>query len=324
MSLEHDNAIVAMIPRYDPQYDLSQRRGRLLVVDDQPTNIQAIHQIFAAQHDVFMATSGQQALDFCSRTPPDLVLLDVEMSGMDGLEVCRRLKQNVETRDIPVIFVTANSQAENENACWEAGGVDFVNKPVNPTTLRSRVRAHLTLKFQFDLLREMAFVDGLTGVANRRLFDERLDAEWRRCSRSQLPLSLIMIDIDYFKAYNDHYGHQTGDDCLRFVAHTLKARIRRPYDLLARYGGEEFVCLLPETDLAGATAMASILLAAVRSLTIEHHYAGAEQIVSISLGVACEGFTADTSSQRMPESLIQRADAKLYDAKRAGRGQVGA
>jgi diguanylate cyclase (GGDEF)-like protein len=305
-----------------PNYDLSDRRGRLLVVDDQPTNIQAIHQIFSAAHDVFMATSGQQALDFCRRTPPDLVLLDVEMSGMDGLEVCRTLKQSAETRDIPVIFVTANSHPDNENACWDAGGVDFVNKPVNPTTLRNRVRAHLTLKFQFDLLREMAFVDGLTGVANRRLFDERIEAEWRRCSRGQHPLSLIMIDIDYFKRYNDHYGHQMGDDCLRLVAHALKARIRRPYDLLARYGGEEFVCLLPETDLAGAATMAESLLAAVRGLDIPHIQAGSESIVTISLGVSSESFSRSGDISSTAESLIQRADAKLYDAKRAGRGRV--
>lgn len=300
-------------------YDLSHRRGRLLVVDDQPINIQAIYQIFADSHDVFMATSGQQALDFCNRTPPDLVLLDVEMAGMDGLEVCRRLKQGADTRSIPVIFVTASSLPENENACWLAGGVDFVNKPVNPTTLRNRVRAHLTLKFQFDLLHNMAFADGLTGVANRRLFDERLEAEWRRCNRSQQPLSLIMIDIDYFKLYNDHYGHQMGDDCLRAVATALQSRFRRPYDLLARYGGEEFVCLLPDTDLSGALVMANGLLESVNALKIEHVRSSLDHVVSISLGVSSENFVVSGSSH---EGLLQRADASLYLAKRKGRGQV--
>ncbi len=301
-----------------PSYDFNQRRGRLLVVDDQPINIQAIHQIFADTHDVFMATNGQQALDFCHNTPPDLVLLDVEMSGMDGLEVCRRLKQNVDTQSIPVIFVTANNHPDHENACWLAGGVDFVNKPVNPMTLQNRVRAHLTLKFQFDLLHNLAFVDGLTGIANRRLFDERLDAEWRRCKRSQQPLSLIMIDIDYFKLYNDHYGHQMGDDCLRAVARALKTRILRPYDLLARYGGEEFVCLLPETDLTGATVIANALLDAVKSLKIEHVRSNLDQFVSISVGVASEDFVGERTS----DELLQRADARLYQAKRKGRGQV--
>lgn len=299
---------------------INQQRGRLLVVDDQPINIQAIHQIFADTHDVFMATNGQQALDFCSRTPPDLILLDVEMSDMDGLEVCRRLKQNADTRSIPVIFVTANTHSDHENACWLAGGVDFVNKPVNPITLRNRVRAHLTLKFQFDLLHDMAFMDGLTGVANRRLFDERLEAEWRRCKRSHQPLSLIMIDIDYFKLYNDHYGHQMGDDCLREVARALKTCISRPYDLLARYGGEEFVCLLPETDLAGALVIANALLDAVKALKLEHVRSSLDQLVSISLGVASE---KDFAEERSPEALLQSADAQLYEAKRNGRGQVG-
>ena len=298
--------------------EISKRRGRLLVVDDQPTNIQVIHQIFADSHDVFMATSGQQALDFCNRMLPDLVLLDVEMSEMDGLEVCHRLKQSADTRNIPVIFVTANNLPENENACWLAGGVDFVNKPVNPTTLRNRVQAHLTLKFQFDVLHNLAFADGLTGVANRRLFDERLQAEWRRCQRSGQPLSLIMIDIDYFKLYNDHYGHQMGDDCLRAVAGVLQARFLRPYDLLARYGGEEFVCLLPETNLEGATVMATALLDAVNTLEIEHLRSSLDQRVSISLGVSSEDFTVGRSA----EELLQRADAHLYQAKRNGRGQV--
>ena len=149
-------------------------RERLLVVDDQPMNIRALHEIFAATHDVFMATSGEQALAFCRATPPDLVLLDVVMPQMSGLEVCRRLKQDPETALIPVIFVTAlDDPAEEEAACWKAGGVDFITKPINAQTTRNRVRAHLTLKRQADVLRRLAWIDGLTGLANKRQFDER-------------------------------------------------------------------------------------------------------------------------------------------------------
>ncbi len=294
------------------------RRARLLVVDDQPVNVQAIHQIFAATHDVFMATSGEQALIFCRKTPPDLVLLDVVMHGMSGLEVCRSLKRRPDTQDIPVIFVTGHEQPDEETACWEAGGVDFVNKPVNPTTLRNRVRAHLTLKLQADLLREMAFVDGLTGVANRRFFDERLEAEWRRCTRSQLPLALIMADVDFFKRYNDRYGHQAGDDCLCRVAAALRHGLKRPYDLVARYGGEEFVGILPDTDLAGASAIAHSLERAVRGLQIEHADSSVEKVVTISLGV---GY-APPWPVRPAESLIALADAQLYRAKQEGRARV--
>ena len=314
--------VTAMIVQH-PQSSLPvglnrQRRARLLVVDDQPVNVQAIHQIFAATHDVFMATSGEQALIFCQNTPPDLVLLDVVMHGMDGLEVCRRLKQIPDTQDIPVMFVTGHEQPDEETACWEAGGVDFVNKPVNPTTLRNRVRAHLTLKLQADQLREMAFVDGLTGVANRRFFDERLEAEWRRCSRSRLPLALIMVDVDFFKRYNDRYGHPAGDDCLCQIAGALRLGLKRPYDLVARYGGEEFVCILPDTDMAGATAIAHSLEEAVRALQIEHADSSAQEVVTISLGVAF----APPGPAKPAEALIRLADAQLYRAKQEGRARV--
>lgn len=299
-------------------YDISARRARLLVVDDQPINIQAIHQIFGGTHDVFMATKGEQALEFCNKTPPDLVLLDVVMPDMDGLEVCRRLKSQADTRDIPVLFVTGHGQPEQEDACWEAGCVDFINKPFNPTTLRSRVRAHLLLKFQAELLRGMAFADGLTGVGNRRSFDERFDLEWRRCRRIGAPLALIMVDVDFFKLYNDHYGHQAGDDCLRAAAGKLKGALKRPQDMVARYGGEEFVCLLPETHHAGATAIAHALELAVRGLQIAHAGSSVAPVVTISLGVG----TAMPGNPPDAQTLLLFADKQLYRAKEEGRGRV--
>lgn len=299
-------------------YDLGSRRARLLVVDDQPVNIQAIYQIFAETHDVFLATSGEQALTFCRSEPPDLVLLDVVMPGMDGLEVCRRLKQQTDTQGIPVLFVTGQDQPEQEIACWEAGAVDFVSKPVNPTTLRNRVRAHLTLKFQADLLRQLASTDGLTGVANRRYFDERLEAEWRRCKRNRKSVTLIMIDVDFFKRYNDHYGHQAGDDCLRQVVGTLKASLKRPQDLVARYGGEEFVCLLPETEWADGMMIAGELEKAVRALRIEHADSSVDAVVTISLGVG----SAQPGEFNEADSLIRLADTQLYRAKQEGRSRA--
>jgi PleD family two-component response regulator len=232
-------------------------RERLLVVDDQPMNIRALHDIFAATHDVFMATSGEQALAFCRATPPDLVLLDVVMPQMSGLEVCRRLKQDPETAPIPVIFVTALDNPEEEEACWTAGGVDFITKPINAQTTRHRVRAHLTLKRQADVLRRLAWIDGLTGLANKRQFDERWIHEWKRCRRDGLSLAVATIDIDNFKAYNDTYGHLPGDDCLRSVALALRNSLARPGDFAARTGGEEFTCVMPEADVEGARLIAS-------------------------------------------------------------------
>ena len=291
------------------------RRPRLLVVDDQPVNIQALYQAFAADHQVFMATSGEQALALCASKQPDLVLLDVVMPGMDGYEVCRRLKADEATRDIPVIFVTAHSDEAAETRGLDAGAVDFISKPINPTIVRARVRTHLTLKSQSDLLRQWVYVDGLTGVYNRRYFDEHLAAEWGRAVRAGTPLSVVLIDVDFFKRYNDRYGHQAGDDCLKRVAATLKAGLKRPGDMVARYGGEEFVCLLPDTPMAGALELARQLGAAVHELQIEHADSAAAPVVTVSLGVC--GKRDDAVGT--PEAFVREADAQLYIAKSQGR-----
>lgn len=294
-------------------------RARLLVVDDQPANIQAVYQIFSGQHQVLMATSGEQALTLCLKTPPDLILLDVVMPGMDGLETCRRLKSTDATRSIPVIFVTGGSRVEEENECWDAGAIDFVSKPINPATLRNRVRAHLMLKQQTDLLRLMAFRDGLTGVSNRRYFDDRYNVEWRRAQRAGAALSVIMIDVDHFKLYNDHYGHAEGDKCLRMVASVLDAQLNRPADMLARYGGEEFVCILPDTDSNGAKITAERMRMAVEQVALVHAASLTSSWVTISIGVATmEGKV----SEDVAAILVGKADEQLYIAKRTGRNRI--
>ncbi len=294
-------------------------RPRLLVVDDQPINIQTLYQIFHVDHEVFMATSGEQALAFYrDNVRPDLILLDVVMPGMDGIETCRHLKADPALADIPVIFVTARSEPADETGALTAGGVDFIAKPVNPAVVRARVKTHLTLKAQADLLRSLVFIDGLTGVANRRRFDEALQIEWRRCRRSSTPLTLLMIDIDHFKRYNDHYGHQTGDACLQKVAGTLKAGLKRGHDLVARYGGEEFACLMPECDHPAGQNKAEELRAAVAALGIPHADSPAANHVTLSIGIA----VMHPNGENGPEALIAAADAALYEAKRNGRDRV--
>jgi len=293
-------------------------KPRLLVVDDQPINIQVMHQIFASQYQVFMATSGQQALDFCHKTPPDLVLLDVVMPGMDGFEVCQALKADPTTSDIPVIFVTAHTDAAQETRGLDVGAVDFISKPVNPAVVRARVKTQLTLKLQSDLMRKLVFLDGLTGVFNRRYFDQQLAVETARSQRSRSPLALIMLDVDFFKRYNDHYGHQAGDDCLRDIAATLKESLRRPADLVARYGGEEFACILPDTAYDDALLIAADLEKNVRLRNIPHAASQVSDVVTISLGVAGQpgNVTSDAAV------LLALADAQLYCAKNAGRARV--
>ena len=292
-------------------------RPKLLVVDDQPLNIQSLYQTFSADHQVFMATSGEQALAVCAQRLPDLVLLDVVMPGMDGFEVCRRLKADPATREIPVIFVTAHDDEAAETLGLEVGAVDFIAKPINPKVVRARVATHLTLKAQADLLRQWAYLDGLTGIYNRRHFDEHLMSEWGRSARSAKPLSVLMIDVDRFKAYNDRCGHQAGDACLREVAATLRQSLRRPGDMLARYGGEEFVCLLPETGRAGALIVAEQIERRLRDRAIPHPDSDVAPVVTVSVGVA-----SNDGAVAGPGALLAEADRQLYAAKAAGRGRV--
>jgi diguanylate cyclase (GGDEF)-like protein len=293
-------------------------RARLLVVDDEAACRERLVSALWGEHDVAEAPNGATALAMCEQLHPDLVVVDAEMPGMDGLELCRRLKRHAATAEIPVLFVHSRPDPEQETAALEAGGVDFVVKPVNPVVARLRVRTHLTLKRQSDLLRELAFVDGLTGVANRRRLDEALAAEWRRGRRAGAPLALLMIDLDHFKRFNDHYGHQAGDACLQTVASVLAAGLHRPYDLAARYGGEEFACLLPETDAAGACAMAEELRRQVWALAVPHADSPTAPAVTISVGVAA--MVPDEHGS--PHELVARADRALYEAKAAGRNRV--
>lgn len=303
-----------------PALDSINGRPKLLLVDDQPINIQVLYQAFAGDYQVFMATSGAQALAICRENPPDLVLLDVVMPDMDGFEVCTQLKAEEATRHIPVIFVTAHNDQAQETHGLSLGAVDFIAKPINPAVVRARVQTHLTLKFQSDLLRSLVFLDGLTGVFNRRYFDQQLQMEWGRAARGSSKLSLIILDVDCFKAYNDRYGHQSGDDCLRMMASTLKAALKRPADLVARYGGEEFACILPDTPFADAMAIAEEMEQSVRRLELPHEASSVGKSVTISLGVASRGEGALPMDGG--QSLLKLADEQLYQAKQAGRGRA--
>lgn len=293
-------------------------RPRLLVVDDQPANVQALYQALSDEHQILVATNGEQALVLARDKRPDLILLDIVMEGLDGLEVCRRLKADEATQAIPVIFVTGLSGEADEAHGLEIGAVDFITKPIHPAVVRARVRTHLVLKQQSDLLRTLALVDALTGVPNRRFFDEQFAADWRRALRDGHSIALVMIDVDAFKRYNDHYGHQAGDHALQRVARSVGAGLARPGDRLARYGGEEFACILPDTDTAGALEVAQRLGRAVHDLGIEHVHSAIDGVLTISLGVAAIMPTPGDE----PAELLRRADEQLYEAKRLGRGRA--
>ncbi len=291
----------------------------LLIVDDQSANIQTLYRAFSQDHQVLMALNARAALEVCEKQPPDLILLDIMMPDIDGFALCEALKADALTRDIPVIFVTARNDEAAETRGLEAGAVDFISKPINPAIVRARVKTHLTLKAQSDLLRQWVYVDGLTGVANRRHFDERLAQEWSRALRQGTPLSVVLLDVDHFKRYNDRYGHLSGDECLHTIGQSLLKNIRRPADLAARYGGEEFACILPDTDLDGAMHCARQLGEAIRALALPHADAGDTQIVTVSLGVCS---TRPSAGKGDASDLVQAADQQLYTAKAQGRDRA--
>jgi diguanylate cyclase (GGDEF)-like protein len=288
------------------------------VVDDAMENIQILHHALRDEHEVLFALDGETALQIALEQQPDLILLDAVMPGMDGYAVCAALRGSPRLQGIPVIFVTALSQPEDETRALEAGAVDFISKPFNVAVVRARVRSQLTIKRQGDAMRELSMTDGLTGVANRRSFNDTIDAEWRRCARAGVPLSVIMIDIDHFKLYNDHYGHQAGDQCLQQVSAAMKRCATRPQDLLARYGGEEFILLLPQEALEGTEVVARRILEEVRKLAIPHAASPTAPQISISMGLASASPPIDSTD---PSALIRAADANLYRAKQTGRNR---
>ncbi|QLG86755.1 diguanylate cyclase [Chitinibacter bivalviorum] len=291
----------------------------ILVVDDQMANIESLGESLADQYDVRFALSGQSALEVIAKSKPDLILLDIMMPDMNGYEVCRVLQSHPDTAQIPVIFITALATPEEETQGLDAGAVDYIVKPFNPSIVRARVRNHLALKYANDQLRVLSLTDSLTGLANRRHLFERLSSEIEhlQAKPETEPFAIILIDIDYFKRYNDTYGHVAGDFCLQRVAGVIRSALRSPADLTARYGGEEFCCLLHQATLDEARQIAERISQSVADLEIPHLGAYERQFVTVSAGVA----------QWQPhmahiESVLQAADEALYAAKATGRNKV--
>jgi diguanylate cyclase (GGDEF)-like protein len=296
---------------------MAREKELILVVDDSPTNLAILNVILREAYQVISANNGADALAMAAAEEPDLIILDIMMPGMDGYEICDRLKANPFTRDIPVMFVTAMDQERQEAKGLALGAVDYIAKPVSPPIVMARVRNQLELKRQRDYLRRLSSIDGLTGIANRRAFEEDFDREWRRTLRLKNHLALFLTDIDHFKPYNDAYGHMVGDDCLRLLGQAMGKAMLRPADLLARYSGEEFVGVMPDTDANGAAIVGERLLNAVRALALPHAHSGVASVVTISVGVA----TCRPTVQMDRASLFKLAGDALYAAKKGGRNQ---
>ncbi|MBF0317312.1 MAG: diguanylate cyclase [Nitrospirae bacterium] len=299
---------------------MMEKHPKILIVDDEKVNLDILVNLLKTDYTIVVAKCAEKALSLLESNDdkPDLILLDILMPEMDGYEVCRRVKANVHTKDIPIIFITLLSNVEQERYGFQLGAVDYITKPFSPPIVEARVRTHVELKRKRDLLESMAKEDALTGIANRRRFDEFLEFTWNSATRRKTKLSMILIDIDFFKRYNDNYGHRAGDNCLREISLSLKIAMPRSLDLIARYGGEELACILPDTDGPGAIKVAKRLWEVVCAMDIPHDYSEVAGHVTVSMGVT----TMTPSLKCMPSSLIEAADTALYMAKKAGRNRV--
>ena len=290
----------------------------LLIVDDEKHNRTLLTELLQDDYQIILAKNGVQALKKARERSPDLILLDVLMPEMDGLAVIRALKAGDATRHIPVIFVSALDSILDEERGLELGAVDYITKPFHPPIVRVRVRNHLQSVHQRRLLEQLAMIDSLTEIPNRRRYAEVYKLEWRRCLRNSKALSLIIVDVDHFKIYNDTYGHAAGDLVLKRVAKAIQSALKRPADFVARYGGEEFVVVLPEIDAEFAQQVAEAIRAAVQALAIAFPESATSPWVTVSLG----GASWLPRHNEVDTELFGRADQCLYDAKRSGRNQV--
>ena len=292
--------------------------NRSLIVDDSDEVTSALSQLLSDSFKVDTANTGIDAINLIEEEHYDLVLLDIVMPDLSGYEVCEILKSNEKTKEIPIVFLTAQSKTNHEVKGLSMGAVDYIHKPVSLDMLKARVSKHLADAKKISHLDELSHTDPLTGLPNRRRFESVFSSEFHRAQRMVANLTVAMIDIDQFKLYNDAFGHDKGDDCLKQVADALQQAAKRAGDIICRVGGEEFAAILPNTDLAGGVIYARKLIDSVAELGIEHSPVASNDIVTLSVGVAsCNAGHVENMNE-----LMFRADQMLYKAKSKGRHRV--
>lgn len=292
------------------------KKPTILVVDDMTTTLLLIHDLLKDTYEVKIAKSGTKALEILeSPNDIDLILLDIEMPDINGYDVCKRIKNNETIKNIPIIFITGRTSQEDEEYGLNLGAIDYITKPFNKAIVKLRIKNYLDLKIKNDMLEKLSMYDGLTNIRNRRFFDETFEKTFNEIKRDKKSLAVLMIDIDFFKPYNDNYGHGQGDETLRKVAKALEKTIKRASDFVARYGGEEFVILLKDINKDGVEAVANNLLNAVRELKITHEFSKIENYVTISIGASFYNSNSDITKLE----LLLKADETLYSVKNSGR-----
>ncbi|MFG0770528.1 diguanylate cyclase [Vibrio plantisponsor] len=300
---------------------LEEKFPEILIVDDDSSVVIALHKVLQDIGRIRFASTASQALEMINGTRPDLILLDVELPDINGLKLCIMLKQDVETASIPVLFITSKIETGFEEKVFDAGASDFITKPLKPRVVAARVQTHLSYHKALVQLNKLAHTDSLSGLANRLSFDEQLDIEFRRARRQQEPLSIVMIDIDEFKKYNDYFGHVAGDDCIKAIGRGLNKITKRPADFAARFGGEEFSLILPNTDKRGADVLIGSLMSTISDLAIKHAPEAIYPIVTVSVGFSTlEPMQCDFSTIA-PLDVVSAADKALYQSKHDGRNR---
>jgi len=293
------------------------KKNSILIVDDELLNLKMLRSILHEDYTIFTAKDGKTAIEIASEEKPDLILLDILMPEMDGYEVLAQLKATAETRHIPVIFITGLDSKSEEEKGLSMDAADYISKPFSPRIVNLRVKNQIQIVNQIRTIEMLSNLDQLTQIPNRRSLDQQLLSEWGRSIRDNIPLSLMMIDVDKFKVYNDTYGHLQGDKVLKMIAETIHVTLHRAGDYAARFGGEEFCVLLPGADIEGAMMVAEQVRKAIESLVF-HCEDGTAGKVTISVGVHS---LVPTVTDTIPE-LVAKADKALYVAKEAGRNCV--
>jgi len=298
---------------------IEENRATILIVDDMSTNLMMLSDILKDDYNIKISKTGEKAIELCKNLDIDLVLLDIEMPLMNGYEVCKNLKNYEKTKNIPIIFVSAKNSEEDEEYGLNLGAIDYISKPFSKVIIKARVKNQIKLKQKTELLEKLSNYDGLTNIKNRRYFDERLNQVYKDSKIKNTNLALMMIDIDFFKPYNDNYGHGKGDEALKIVAKTLENSIlntlNRPNDLVARYGGEEFVVLLSNIDLKELEEISNRVVKAIRDANIEHKFSKVASYLTISLGAVLYKSSNDLSIA----SIMKSADEALYEVKQKSR-----